>query len=144
MNIFLNIFTTMKLNNWLDKKICDDCIIIIFDYFERTRTFPTAYTINPICLSEINFNGEVFVEFKSLEMFKTTNKRVREKRAEFYKKLDRKKEEQLSDLIEKVFAGWYYTSKNKLASNIEYYAKKYSNLYQKKILFLFLKNLTKA
>ena len=130
MNIYLNIFTTMKLNNWLDKNICDECINSIIIYFKKTNTFPNEDTIRPIVKSEVhNYQNEILVEFKTLEKFKSTNKSVREKRAEFYKKLDRKKEEQLSDYIEKVFTGWYYTSKNKLASNIEYYAKKYSNLY---------------
>ena len=130
MNIYLNIFTTMKLNNWLDKNICDECINIIIIYFKKTNTFPNEDTIKPIVKSEVNNYQNVFlVEYKTLEKFKSTNKSVREKRAEFYKKLDRKKEEQLSDYIEKVFTGWYYTSKNKLASNIEYYAKKYGNLY---------------
>ena len=130
MNIYLNIFTTMKLNNWLDKNICDECINSIIIYFKKTNTFPNEDTIRPIVKSEVhNYQNEILVEYKTLEKFKSTNKSVREKRAEFYKKLDRKKEEQLSDYIEKVFTGWYYTSKNKLASNIEYYAKKYSNLY---------------
>ena len=131
MNIFLNILTIMKLNNSLDTKNCDDCINIIIAYFIKTNTFPTQDTKNQISKAKINdYKGEIFLGFKSLENFKSTNKNIREKRAEFYKNLDRKKEEQLSDYIEKVFTGWYYTSKNKLASNIEYYAKKYGNLYK--------------
>ena len=129
MNIYLNIFATMKINNWLDKDICDKCINIIIAFFKKTKTFPTEDTINPIKISEIKkYNDEIFVELKSLDSFKNSNKNIREKRAEFYKKIDKKKEEQLVDYIEKVYTGWYYTSKNKLASNIEYYAKKFSNL----------------
>ena len=133
MNIYLNIFTTMKLYNWLDKIICDECINIIIIYFKKTNTFPTEDTIKPILKSEIqDYKSETPVDYISIEKFKSTNKSIREKRAEFYKKSDKKKEDQqqqLSDYIEKVYTGWYYTSKNKLASNIEFYAKKYGNLY---------------
>ena len=47
MNIYLNIFTTMKLNHWLDNNICDECINIIIIYFKKTNTFPTEDIIFP-------------------------------------------------------------------------------------------------
>ena len=131
MNIYLEIFTFLKLNNWLDSKQCDDCINIIISYLKNTNTFPTEDTNNNI-LKSSSFNSydEIKVDYKSLNLFKSGNKSIREKRAEFYKKLDRKKEEQLIDYIEKVFAGWYYSgNKNKLVSNIEFFAKKFGNLY---------------
>ena len=130
MNIYLEIFTSMKLNKWLDSKQCDDCINIIIAYLKNTNTFPTEDTNNSI-LKSSSFNSydEIKVDYKSLGIFKSGNKSIREKRAEFYKKLDRKKEEQLIDYIEKIFAGWYYSNKNKLVSGIEFFAKKFGNLY---------------
>ena len=132
MNIYLEIFTSMKLNNWLDSKQCDDCINIIISYLKNTNTFPTEDTNNTILKSSaFNSYDEIKVDYKSLDRFKSSNKSVREKRAEFYKKIDKKKEEQLIDYIEKVFAGWYkyHANKNKLAPNIEFFAKKFGNLY---------------
>ena len=109
MNIYLLIFTHMKLNKELDKQQCDDCIKLIISYFKKTNTFPTEDTNISILLSEAyNSNDDV---------------------KEFYTKNSKINEEELIDYIEKVFAGWYYINKNKLAPNIKYYAKKYSNLY---------------
>ena len=130
MNIYLLIFTHMKLNKELDKQQCDDCIKLIISYFKKTNTFPTEDTNISILLSEAyNSNDDVKVDYKSLESFKKCKKPDREKRAEFYTKNSKINEEELIDYIEKVFAGWYYINKNKLAPNIKYYAKKYSNLY---------------
>ena len=130
MNTYLIIFTRMKLNKELDKKICDDCIKLIISYFKTTNTFPTEDTNIPIIISEAyDSYDDVQVEYKSLEEFKKCKKPDREKRAEFYAKSNKINEVELIDYIEKVFAGWYYIGKNKLAPNIKNYAKKYSNLY---------------
>ena len=132
MNIYLNIFTTMKINKMMDEKQCFDCMNVIISYFKKTNTFPNEDTINPIVKSGISdYNEEINVDLKTLNLFisKSDKKNNREKRAEFYKKMDKKKEEQLIDYIEKVFSGWYYTG-NKLAPNIEYHAKKFANLYK--------------
>ena len=130
MNVYLLIFTHMKLNKELDKQICDDCIKLIISYFKATNTFPTEDTNIPILISDVHNSDEyVNVDYKSLESFKKCKKPDREKRAEFYDKKGKINEEELTDYIEKVFAGWYYLSKNKLAPNIKYFAKKYGNLY---------------
>ena len=130
MNVYLLIFTHMKLNKELDKQICDDCIKLIISYFKATNTFPTEDTNIPILISDVHNSDEyVNVDYKSLENFKKCKKPDREKRAEFYNKKSEINEEELTDYIEKVFAGWYYLSKNKLAPNIKYFAKKYGNLY---------------
>lgn len=130
MDIYLNIFVIMKINKWMDDSICDKCIKIIISYFKKTKTFPSEDTINPILNSGIkNYNEDINVDYQSLNTFKKGTKNNREKRAEFYRKLEVKKEEEVIDYIEKVYTGGYY-AKNKLAKNIEYYAKKFGNLYK--------------
>ena len=132
MNIFLNIFATMKLNSILNEQECNDCTNIIISYFKRTNTFPTEDTINPIIKSKsYTSKDSIEVDYKSLNDFKSNNKKIREKRAEFYQSIDEKKELEIIDYIEKVFSGWYFYSKeeHKLVTNIEYFAQKFVNLY---------------
>ena len=132
MNIFLNIFATMKLNSILNEQECNDCTNIIISYFKRTNTFPTKDTINPIIKSKsYTSKDSIEVDYKSLNDFKSNNKKIREKRAEFYQSIDEKKELEIIDYIEKVFSGWYFYSKeeHKLVTNIEYFAQKFVNLY---------------
>ena len=129
MNIYLNIFMTMKLNNCLDKKICEECIKILVLYFEQTNTFPTEDTIKPIKKSEVNnFNEGVFIDYQSLNKFKTINKSIKEKRAEFYSH-SRIKGENIVDIIETVFTGWYYISKNELFKPIANISNRFEKLY---------------
>jgi hypothetical protein len=130
MNIFLLIFTYMKLNRELDKKQCDDCIKLVISYFKITNTFPTEDTNISILISEAyNSKDDVQVSYKRLETFKKCKKPDRQSRAKFYSGDNKKKEEKVIDLIEKVFVGCYYIDKNKLEPNIKYFAKKYVNLY---------------
>ena len=129
MNIYLNIFTTMKINKWLDIEICDRCINIIIAFFKKTKTFPTEDTINPILMSEVKYyNDEIIIEYKSLEKFKHENKKVRETRAEFYKKI-KEYENVLIQTIETVYTG-SYTTKNKIDKNIYNFSRKFVNLYK--------------
>ena len=130
MNIFLLIFTHMKLNMELDKKQCDDYIKLVISYFKTTNTFPTEDTNISILISEAyNSKDDVHVGYKSLENFKKCKKPDRQKRAEFYSKNEKINEIEVIDIIEKVFAEWYYIKTNKLEPRINYFAKKYYNLY---------------
>ena len=132
MNIYLNIFATMKINNLLSEQECNDCTNIIISYFKRTNTFPTEDTVNPIKKAKtLTSIDNIMIDYKSLNDFKSENKNLREKRAEFYHKIDEKKEAELIDYIEKVFYGWYYSNKNKnkLISNIKDFATKFNKLY---------------
>ena len=131
MNIFLNILATMKLNNILNEQECNDCTNIIISYFKRTNTFPTEDTVNPIIKAKSFVNlKEKEIKYDTLNNFKLHNKKEREKRAEFYKRQDQNKETELIDYIERVFSGWYYLNiKMKLNANIEYFSKKFINLY---------------
>ena len=128
MNIFLNIFATMKINNCLDVETCEECIKIIALYFKQTNTFPNEDTIKSIKKSEVkNFNTSISVGFKTLNKFRTTNKSIREKRAEFYQKPE--KIETIIDIVETVFTGCYYISKNDLIKPIANISKKFDKLY---------------
>ena len=129
MNIYLLTFTHMKLNKELDKQQCDDCIKLIISYFKTTNTFPTEDTNISILMSEAyNSNAEVKVDYKSLESFKKCKKPDREKRAEFYSKLSKIKEDKLIDIIENVYTGQYLLD-DKLSQSIKTFSKKYGNLY---------------
>ena len=128
MNIFLNIFATMKINNCLDVETCEECIKIIALYFKQTNTFPNEDTIKSIKKSKVkNFNTSISVGFKTLNKFRTTNKSIREKRAEFYQKPE--KIETIIDIVETVFTGCYYISKNDLIKPIANISKKFDKLY---------------
>ena len=130
MNIFLLIFTHMKLNMELDKKQCDDCIKLVISYFKTTNTFPSEDTNISILISKAyNSKDDVQVSYKSLETFKKCKKPDRERRAEFYTKTNKINEDEVVEYIEKVNTGWYYIKNNKLEPNIKYFAKKYGNLY---------------
>ena len=132
MNIFLKVLATMKLNKLMNEKECNDCTNIIINYFKRKNIFPTEDTVNPIIKAKTYVNvSEIETNYSSLKNFKLDNKKTREKRAEFYKRMDQNKESELIDYIERVFSGWYYLNKNKmkLNTNIEYFAKKFGNLY---------------
>ena len=122
MDIYINIFSSMKLNNLLGQQQCDECINIIKSYLKNTNKL--------ISKSELyNSNDQVKVDDQTLYKFKSEKNDIRERRAEFYKKLDKTKEEQLIFYIEKVFIGSYLSLNNKLISSIEFFAKKYGTLY---------------
>ena len=132
MNIYLIVFATMKINKILNEKECNDCTNIIISYFKRSNTFPTEDTVNSILKAKTYIQtSEVGTNYETLKEFKNNNKKIREKRAEFYKRMDQNKESELIDNIERVHLGWYYLKKNKMVlnPNIEFLAKKFTILY---------------
>ena len=97
MDIYLSIFSSMKLNNFLEQQQCDECINIIKSYLKNTN--------KPISKSELyNSNDQVKVDDQTLYKFKSEKNDIRERRAEFYKKLVKTKEE-ADKLLEDIKSG---------------------------------------
>ena len=147
MNIYLNIFQTLKMNN-LDLD-CDKCIEAITLYFAKTNMIPTEETIKTLSLNEVRdskTNSDLRDSTSSDEapLVKSDSK-IKEEMKEYIKKNGtffevqeggifsgnkntRKKFEEVVRTIEALFSGRYDSSKNSLKA-IDFDYKELEQLY---------------
>ena len=138
MNIFLNIFQTMKVRELLpDKTECDQCLNIITLYFKKTNMIPTEETtkaLNEIMETEsINSTNKSSLSSSNSEDEEKNFKKLVESKGKFFEIKEgfmatntKKKFEEVLKTVETIFSGSY---KGKV---IVFDYKELEKLYEKK------------